>query len=122
MTFQNIIHVKIEHSEAINSKRDFLTTQASILKIAKATNKYKLLRIEELKLKEKLHRKMSEVKTDLTKLSATLPKVKVPEIIRTPEPKTQIEKRIKTVHAKHDTELESQLSEIQEQLRKLQAA
>ena len=126
MAGSSLIHVKIEHSEAVHSKREILSSEVGVLKIAKTIKKYHLLRVEELKAKAKLHRKLKELETSLGKMHTTLPKVKIPEIskvIHLDGPVESMDKKLAKVKAKHyDSEIENQLAEIQAKLRELQAA
>jgi len=115
-----VIHVKLEYLEALQSKKDILGSELGLLKIAKAIKRYQILRSDELKIKLRLHRKLSELKTNIGRLQQVLPKVKIPDILEekreSPEKKivkTKIEERA------HDSSLESQLQEIQERLKQL---
>ncbi len=115
-----IIHVKLEHDEALQSKKDVLGSELGILKIAKAIKKHQILRSDELKAKLRLHRKLKELKTNIGKLQQVLPKIKIPNILlrgeESPEEhivKSKVEKRA------HDSSLEVQLQEIQARLKEL---
>jgi len=115
-----VIHVKLEYDEALESKKDILNSELELLKIAKAIKKYQILRSDELKVKLRLHRKLKELKTNIGKLQQVLPKIKIPDILsggREPLEehitKSRIEKRA------HDSSLEAQLQEIQARLKEL---
>ena len=115
-----IIHVKLEHDEALQSKRDVLGSELGILRIAKTIKKHQILRSDELKEKLRLHRKLKELKTNIGKLQQVLPKIKIPDILSRGEEfpeehivKSKVEKRA------HDSSLESQLQEIQARLKEL---
>ena len=114
------IHIKLEYNEALQSKKDVLNSELGLLKIAKAMKKYQILRSDELKTKLRLHRKLKELKTNITKLQQVLPKVKIPEILEGKREKEE-EKIIKPKIEKraHDNSLELQLQEIQERLKQL---
>lgn len=116
MKSENLIHVKLEYPEAVQSKRDILETQRDLLRILKTLKKFHLIRIEELKFKAKLAKKIKELKSNISKLHQVLPKVQVPEILHHEE-KEKTELKIKEDY--HDTDLESQLEEIQNRLRSL---
>jgi len=83
MKNENLIHVKFEYEEACQSKKDILSLEMNLLKILRAIKKYHPLRSEELKTKSKLHRKIKEVITNIGKLQTILPRLKIPEILRT---------------------------------------
>ncbi len=115
-----VIHIKLEYDEALQSKKDVLGSELGLLKVAKAIKKHQILRSDELKIKLRLHRKLKELKTNITKLQQVLPKIKIPEILlegrdefKVEGTKSKIEKRA------HDSSLEAQLQEIQARLKEL---
>jgi len=114
MKEQNLIHVRIEPEEALDSKKAILSSQMSLLIILKIIKKYKLLRIEELKTKEDLHKKIKETNTEIGKLQLTLPKLKIPELLHKEK---EVKKTNKKIIANDD--LEFQLQEIQNKLNTL---
>jgi len=128
MKSENLIHIKLEYSEAVQGKKDVLSSQMGILKIAKILKRYHALRSEELQTKTKLHTKLVEMQTSMRKMQTILPHVKIPEILQQiheeiPEERERIEHRIARVKEQnYDEELENQLAEIQSKLRSLQAA
>jgi len=116
-----VINVKLEYNEALQSKKDILNSELGLLQIAKAIKKYQILRSDELKVKLRLHRKLKELKTNIGKLQQVLPKIKIPDILsearESPEEhiiKSKLEKRA------HDSSLESQLQEIQARLKEIE--
>ena len=115
---ENLIHVKFDYNEALRGKRDMLSAELGLLKIAKTIKNYRALRIEELKLKTKVHRKLSELNTKIKKLEAGLPKLKIPEILKDgKEDLREIKEEIK--EEVYDEELENQLHNIKDKLRHL---
>lgn len=115
-----VIHIKLEYNEALQSKKDILNTELGLLKIAKAIKKHQILRSDELKTKLRLHRKLKELKTNITKLQQVLPKIKIPKILE--EKREEKEEKITTQKIEkraHDNSLELQLQEIQKRLRQL---
>ena len=117
MKDENLIHVKFEYDEALQSKREILSLEISLLKIANAIKKYRSLRLEELKLRLNLYTKIKEIIANMRKLQTTLPKLKIPEILNKPHEK-QGELKIKKIGEESD--IESQLQEIQNKLNALQ--
>src|SRR3989338_7241357 len=89
---ENLIHIKLERGEALESKRDVLASQIALLK------------------------KMVGLKTSLRNLEKTLPKLKIPKTLNKEE---QHEKKILKTEA-GDLSIESQLQEIQRKLEELQ--
>jgi len=125
MAENNLIHVKLEHDEALQSKRDILTSEADILKIVQNIRRYKLVRLNELKTKAKLHRKLKEVSTAIKKLEQVLPAIKIPKILQdepltsSEAPKKRTAKKTTKKHHAYDSDIESQLQDIQDRLKNL---
>ncbi len=135
MSRENLIHIRLEHEEAVESRRDVLTTEADLIKIAQTIKKYKILRLKELALKIELYRKVKEFKNDERKLHTLLPKIQIPKILKRHEDEIHEEivvkidskpKKVKEIKEKKEIpvkkpkdELEEQLMEIQEKLNKL---
>ena len=114
---EKIIHVKLEYPEAHQAKRSLLLSEFSLLKIKKAVKEYEDYRNNELKVKANLYKKIKELKTNLGKLQQILPKLKVPEKLKE-EDKTKLKSKIQKNTAEDN--LETELKEIQERLRKMQ--
>ena len=119
MKNENLIHIKLEHGEAIQSKKDILSSEMNLLKIAKTTREYRFLRLEELKLKLKLHRKIKETITNIKNMQTTLPTLKIPEILKK-DKEIEEPSKLPVKQKKYDGSLESQLQEIQDRLNLLQ--
>ena len=110
---ENLIHVKIDYEESVNSKRDILSSEADLLEIVKVIKRYKQMRIEELKIKELLDKKIKETHTEIRKLERIFPR------INAPKDKKEGIKRIKEGGKYHDKEIERELSDIKEKLKEL---
>jgi hypothetical protein len=115
---QSLIHVKIDYMEAVQSKKDLLASERDFIRILKIIKKYSLLRKEELTLRLRMQSKIKALKINLGRLSEILPKVKIPSILKKNE--IEEEKPLKIKQEAKDKDLESQLREIQERLRKLE--
>jgi len=117
---ENLIHLKLESREALQLKRDLLTTEMGLLRTAKTIKNYGYFRSEEFKIKLTLQKKIKEVKMNMTQLQKILPKLRVPEILKK-EKGTDIpgKQKIRNKPPKEDS-LESQLREIQNRLKELQ--
>ncbi len=119
MKEENFIYVKLEYEEALQSKKDILASQVSLLRMVQTIRRYRLLRLEELKIKAKIYRKIKELVTNIKKIKADLPHVKVPQIKKHDEEKEFV-KRIKdTTGNEYDNNLEIQLQQIQEKLKEI---
>ena len=78
---------------------------------------YKLLRLEELKIKAKMYRKIKELIANIKKIKTDLPHVKIPQIKKTDEEMEIRKKLMKTGGDEYDNNLEIQLQDIQRKLR-----
>jgi len=120
MPNENLIHIKLEFEEALQSKKDILSSEINLLRIARILKNYHSLRSKELKLKLTLYKKIKEMKSSVRKLEQTLPKIKIPKIL---EDKDYLEEEIKPKETKkimHEDNIEEQLKDIQAKLNSLQ--
>lgn len=121
----SLIHIKLTHSEAVNSKVDVLSTQMNMIKMLKTMKTFHKLRSEELKLKSRIQRKLRELNNSIRKLENILPRIEIPKILQheQEEVREEVRKEVKHTVAKkkdsYDNDLEMQLKEIQEKLMKL---
>ncbi len=115
MTRENLIHIRLNSDELINSKKEILSTEADLIKILQITKKYSLLRTNELKLKARFLKKLKETKIEIKKLEEILPKPEIPKILKG----IGSEKEKFSISPKRDN-LEIQLEEIQRKLRELE--
>ena len=111
----SLIHIKVDSNELINSKKEILSTEADLIRILQIIKKYRILRINELKLKTRLLKKLKETKAEIKKLEEILPKPKIPKILLGIGNKKDEFK----ISSKKDN-LEEQLEEIQKKLRELE--
>ena len=127
---ENLIHLKFNYDEALNSKRDILYSERSLITIAKIINNYLSLKNQRLNVRLDLHKKLKETTTDIRKLQKLIPDVKIPKILRKEEPEKEEEKQGKKKEFRkpikkekypvYDDSIESQLQEIQRKLQNLQ--
>ena len=120
MENQNLIHVKLEYSEALNAKKDMLSVQMQLLKIARIISNYKKIRSKGMRTKLKTYRRIIELKKDLSKMQKTLPKIKVPKIIRQEDVKEKHIEEIPVISSQYDKSLEIELRQIQDKLKKIE--
>ena len=120
---ESLIHVKLEHGEAIQSKKDILSSEMNLLRILQIIKKYHWLRSEELQLKLKLNKKAKGLVVNIKKLQKILPELQLPNILQKEhnEIKTEnIKMNIpETEENPYDKNLELQLFEIQEKLKSI---
>ena len=106
MKEQSLIHVRIDYEEAIQAKKDLLSSERDFIRLLKTIKRYELFRKQELTTKLKLQNKI-------------FPKIKLPDFMIKEEEFLKEEKPSKTKKDNKDEDLEVQLREIQERLRKL---
>ena len=116
MKEESLVYVRLEYNEALQSKKDILASQAGLLKIIRIIRHYKLLRLEELKVKAKMYRKIKELIANIKKIKTSFPMIKMPQLKKSEEEKENITKNIRERQGEDDA-LETQLQEIQNKLR-----
>lgn len=125
MKDENLVHLKFEHNEALIGKREILYSEKNMLDLIGIMKRYKELRLEELRLKSRIQRKMKETISKLQKLREVLPHPNVEKILNKKmeknvelkeedEPSPIIKKRIET-----DENIDLQLRDIQRKLNEL---
>ncbi|MEK6875198.1 MAG: hypothetical protein AABX30_00785 [Nanoarchaeota archaeon] len=117
-----LIHVKFEYDEALRSKRDILLSEREIIKAIRIIRRYNFFRKSELKIKLRLDRTILETVNEIKKLQNTLPRVKIPEVIREEigeDIESLSEKIERAEEERYDEDLEEQLRKIQEKLNSL---
>lgn len=121
-----LIHIKLNHREAVNSKVDVLSTQMNLIRMLRTMKSFHKIRSEELKVKAKIQKRLRELDKSIHKLELLLPKIEIPKILQheKEEVKEEVRKEVrKDVDKKkdyYDKDLEIQLKEIQEKLMKLE--
>ncbi|MCX6749333.1 MAG: hypothetical protein NTW17_01135 [Candidatus Pacearchaeota archaeon] len=118
MPSENSIHIRLDYLEALTARRNLLSSELFSLNVAKRIAAYRVLRLEEFRLKSKLYGKIKTTRSHIKALQEMLPNPKIPKILR----KEQLgEKSLKEeTKAKHEEGIEFQLREIQRRLEELQ--
>lgn len=122
MNQEKLIYMRLDYNEAVKSKKDILSSEATILNLIRTMKQYSPLRIEELKIKSRMHSKIKEIILNIKRLETTLPKIKIPSILKKyqSEELEEIEEKIEQTKIKqYDSSIESQLQDIQDKLREL---
>ncbi len=122
MPSENFIHIKLDYTEALKTKKSILSSELNSMNISKAIARYSDLRMRELALKSRAYWKIKETKTQIKKLQNFLPGLKIPSLLRREK---KIEKEEEYVGKKKESsydegDIESQLREIQRRLNELQ--
>ncbi len=117
MKEENLVYVKLEYGEALQSKKDILASQVGLLKIMKVIRHYRFLRLEELRMKAKMYRKIKELIANIKKIKTNFPTIKIPQLKKDDEEKEFGKKIRETQESSYDDTLEIQLQDIQNKLR-----
>ncbi len=116
MEQKNPVYVKMEYSESIESKKNILSTEVSLLNLIKYLKAYHSVKLEELKIKAGIYKAIKELNLTMRKTKSTFPFLKIPEKNK----KENLTLReVRAPKEKVDNNLESELQEIQERLRNL---
>tara|TARA_Y100000034_G_scaffold33527_1_gene41045 strand:+ start:820 stop:1209 length:390 start_codon:yes stop_codon:yes gene_type:complete len=118
---ENNIHIKIGYNEALQSKKDILHSEMNLLKIIKIIKKYNFSRMNELKLKLKLYKKIKGINISMKKLQNALPKTEISKVLKEEKSfkKIRNQKIFINKKKKQDNKIESQLKDIQNKLNSL---
>ena len=116
MTESNPVYLKIDYGESLESKKDILSLEISLLKIVKIIQRYQVLREGELKIKSKLNRAIKELGIKIRKTHSCLPAMEITKTAKRKEKKKESEISLDRT----DLDLEEQLKEIQEKLKMLE--
>jgi hypothetical protein len=110
-------HVKLNHGEALDAKKQLLSSEMSMLQIIKRMRNYKLLRKKEFTNRNHLKTNISAVRTKINLIFSTFPEEeKVSKIIRMDSKKISKEEK----DGKESRSLQRELEDIQRKLRQLE--
>jgi hypothetical protein len=117
MEQKNPVYVRMDYNESLESKKNLLNTEVSLLNLIKSLKAYHSIRLEEMKIKAGIYKAIRELNLTMKKTKSSFPFFKIPEVKSRKE--IPIEKEIKFTKEKTDNSLESELKEIQERLASL---
>jgi hypothetical protein len=120
MKSENLLHIKLAYEESLETKRGILITQKDLINLLKTIKKYHSIRSEELRLKLRIQKKIKELQSNTAKLQQILPKIRIPNILRKETEEVRRESVPKKMKKEdYDKNIEDQLRDIQEKLKKL---
>jgi hypothetical protein len=114
MVAENPVYFKLEYDESLESKKDILYSEISLLNLLKIIKKYNTIRSEELKIKSQVYTSIKELNLAMKKMKSSLPFLKIPEKEKREELKKEVD--ITRKREDFDYDLKSQLQEIQNKL------
>jgi hypothetical protein len=117
MANENPVYLKLEYSESVESKKNILSSEVSLINIIKIIKRYKSLREDEFVLRAQMYKLIKEANLAIRKTKNSFPFINLPEKHKIEEIKIVKAKKIK--EEKADTSLEYQLRDIQEKLRQM---
>ena len=121
MNKKSLIHVKINPEELSPSKKGILLVEQNLIKVLQNLKRYQKSRLKELKLKSSFFRNLRETRLGISKVEATLPELELPrELRKIVSPIRIIGKNISEIKNSKSDNLEKQLIEIQDRLKKLE--
>jgi hypothetical protein len=114
MADENPVYYRLGYDESLESKKDILYSEMSLLNLIKIIKKYNGIRAEELKARAQAFKKMKELELSVKKLNSALPFLKIPE----KEKREELKKEVDTARKKEDfdEDLKLQLKDIQSRL------
>jgi hypothetical protein len=110
MKNQNLIHVKLEEGEALEAKRNLLTSEENLLEAIQSMKRYFALKNKESKLKIRFSKNIKEISSSIKKIENSFPEINKPPILK----KTREVGKKETIK---DKNLETELNEIRDKLK-----
>lgn len=118
------VYLKFEYPDSLESKKDILYSQKSLVEMNVAMKEYFLLKDKEVRIKSKLKRKIREFIICIDSINKIMPEVEKPKILRKEElqinkiliKKAEEGEKTKRKKSHYEDSIESQLREIQEKL------
>jgi hypothetical protein len=117
MADENPVYFKLEYDESLESKKDILYSDMSLLNLLKIIKRYEAIRLEELRIKSQVYKYAKELELAVKKMKSSLPLLKIPEKEKREELKKGAD--ITRKREDFDDDLKSQLQEIQKRLNSL---
>ena len=120
MKNESLIHLKFDYEEAIQSKKDILYAEKSLMITTTKMKEYLSSRVEELEKRLKLHRKAKELIICIKKIQKNIPDVNFSDILNKKDERDDETAKVKTKRDGDYDNVESQLRDIQKKLDSLQ--
>ena len=115
MNSKNVMHVKLEFIEAKEDKKQILYLESQVLQMLTAIKKYRELREQELKNKQKINTTLKKASKNLKGLKKIIPKIETSKIPLKEEEKEETPK-IPATLTNRKSDIELQIQAIQKRL------
>lgn len=106
-------HIRIDYEDALNVKKNLLTSEINLLQTLKKVKNYKTLRKKEMTEKNKLKTKLASIRTKLNLIESSFPQEE------TKVKRVKKRERISRKNEEISSNLHSELQDIKEKLAKL---
>jgi hypothetical protein len=116
MKEENQVYVQLGYDESLESKKEILSSEISLLNLMKIIKRFNILKLEELKIKSKIRREIKLLGIKTREVQSSFPFLKISPKIKH---SSLNEERPQEIKEKFDENIESQLREIQEKLREI---
>ena len=103
-------HIRIDHEEALSSKKQLLSAELNLLHMIKKMKNYKTLRKKEIQTKIRLKAELSALKSKINLIQSTFPHEQAP---------VKINKSKTTAELKQSRNFQAELDDIKSKLAKL---
>lgn len=113
---KNPVYIRFGYDESIESKKEILSSEMSLLNIMKIMRRYNFLKNEELKMKSQIYKMIKDLNIAVRKTRTSFPFLKIPQKAKREE---VISKDITITREHFDADLEAQLRDIQERLKSI---
>jgi hypothetical protein len=114
MEQKNPVYVKMGYDESLESKKNILSTEVSLLNLIKSVKAYHSIKLDELKIKSEIYKAIKELNLTMRKTKSVFPFLKIPEIKQKRE--APIAKEVKMPQEKAKNSLDLELQDIQNRL------
>ncbi len=103
-------YIKFDYQEALEAKKQLLSSEFNLLQTAKRVRNYKILRKRELITKNKLKTALRNLRAKINALQSTFPQEEMPRPLK---------KTVAKAKKKQEQNIQEQLQDIQEKLARL---
>jgi hypothetical protein len=112
----NPVYVRLSYENFVESRRNLLSSEMSLLNVLKIIKRYDAIRSTELKMKTEMCKLVKDLDAAVKKTKSSFPFLKIPQNAKRENLKEKEAGKPKIIKETYDESLESQLKDIQERL------